>query len=135
MDMHCRCPLEERIFLLHNQVWDIGHHHHGDILHIQWGLGDAPMANIATSITSDTFLIHAPCYLFTLQQIILLFLEFLFCATIATAPLLLVSCDGRLEARNVVRPSFCVLLGSHILCLSCFSISWCTCDLMPVVYL
>nr|ACN31894.1 unknown [Zea mays] len=25
--------------------------------------------------------------------------------------------------------------GSHILCLSCFPISLCTCDLMPVVYL
>jgi hypothetical protein len=37
-----RCPLVDRFFLLHNQVWDIGRHHHGDILHIQWGLGDAP---------------------------------------------------------------------------------------------
>jgi hypothetical protein len=51
-----RCPLEDRFFLLHNQVWDIGRHHHGDILHIQWGLGDAPMANTVTSITSGTFL-------------------------------------------------------------------------------
>jgi hypothetical protein len=51
-----RCPLEDRFFLLHNQVCDIGRHHHGDILHIQWGLGDAPMANTATSITSGTFL-------------------------------------------------------------------------------
>jgi hypothetical protein len=37
-----RCPLEDIFFLLHNQVWDIDHHHHGDILHIQWGLRDAP---------------------------------------------------------------------------------------------
>jgi hypothetical protein len=42
--------------VLANQVWDIGRHHHGDILHIQWGLGDAPMANTATSVTSGTFL-------------------------------------------------------------------------------
>jgi hypothetical protein len=40
-----------------------------------------------------------------------------------------------LEARTVVRLAFCDLLGSHILCLSCFPISWCTCDLMSVVYL
>jgi hypothetical protein len=36
---------------------------------------------------------------------------------------------------TIVRLPFCDLLGSHILCLSCFPISWCTCDLMPVVYL
>ncbi|XP_008675870.1 uncharacterized protein [Zea mays] len=47
-----RCPLEDKFFLLHNQAWDIGRHHHGDILHIQWGLGDAPMANTATFVTS-----------------------------------------------------------------------------------
>jgi hypothetical protein len=40
-----------------------------------------------------------------------------------------------LEARTVVRLAFCDLLRSHILCLSCFPISLCTCDLMPVVYL
>jgi hypothetical protein len=34
------------------------------------------MANTATSITSDTFLIHAACYLFTLQQIGLLFWDY-----------------------------------------------------------
>jgi hypothetical protein len=62
-----RCLLEDIFFLLHNQVWDIGRHHHGDILHIQWGLGDAPMANTATSITSGTFLIHAACYFYLLQ--------------------------------------------------------------------
>jgi hypothetical protein len=32
-------------------------------------------------------------------------------------------------------PAFCDLLGSHILCLSYFPISLCTCDLMSVVYL
>jgi hypothetical protein len=52
------------------------------------------MANTTTSIISGTFLIHAACYLFTLQQIGLLFLEFLFSSTIGTTPLLLVSCDG-----------------------------------------
>ena len=62
-----QCPLEDRFFLLHNQVWDIGRHHHGDILHIQWGLGDTPMANTATSVTSGTFLIHDACYFYLLQ--------------------------------------------------------------------
>jgi hypothetical protein len=41
-----------------------------------WG---RPLANTATSITSGTFLIHAACYLFTLQQIGLLFLGLLHC--------------------------------------------------------
>jgi hypothetical protein len=31
----------------------------------------------------------------------------------------------------LVYMSFCDLLGSHILCLTCFPISSCTCDLMP----
>jgi hypothetical protein len=41
-------------------------------------LGTPPMANTATSITSGTFLIHAAFYLFTLQQIGLLFFGFSF---------------------------------------------------------
>jgi hypothetical protein len=67
MDIQWSMPLEDKFFLLHNQVWHIGRHHYGDILHIQWVLKDTPMANTATFITSGTFLIHAACYFYLLQ--------------------------------------------------------------------
>jgi hypothetical protein len=49
-----QCPLEDRIFLLHKQVWDIGAITMGIFYTSNGALGTPPMANTATSITSGT---------------------------------------------------------------------------------
>jgi hypothetical protein len=141
-------PLEDRILLLHNQVWDFGCHHHGDILHIQWGLGDAPHGQLPSPAVCSWFMLLATCsrcnklafffwdystaacflwwqhfrlgQIFIMLSYILVYMSFN--AGILwsswTTPLLLVSCDGN-------------TLGWDR-CLSWFPIYWCTCHLMPV---
>jgi hypothetical protein len=59
----------------------IGRHHHGGILHIQWGLGDAPHGQ-HIHFHHKRYVPDSCCLLL------------LFSATIGTTPLLLVSCDG-----------------------------------------